>query len=66
MARSESGGVKLFRYKCAFSLEPGDLITTARSDGIGRVPPVFLKRGDLVRCEFEGIGVIKNRVGRGG
>lgn len=49
----------------AFTLEPGDLIATGTPDGvgIGRVPPLFLKSGDVVRCEVEGIGAIENRVG---
>jgi 2-keto-4-pentenoate hydratase/2-oxohepta-3-ene-1,7-dioic acid hydratase in catechol pathway len=48
----------------AFTLEPGDLIATGTPEGVGvsRNPPLFLKPGDVVRCEIEGIGVIENRV----
>ena len=48
----------------AFTLEPGDLIATGTPEGVGaaRNPPVFLKSGDVVRCEVEGIGAIENRV----
>jgi 2-keto-4-pentenoate hydratase/2-oxohepta-3-ene-1,7-dioic acid hydratase in catechol pathway len=48
----------------AFSLEPGDLIATGTPEGVGvgMEPPVFLKPGDVVRCEIDGIGVIENRV----
>jgi 2-keto-4-pentenoate hydratase/2-oxohepta-3-ene-1,7-dioic acid hydratase in catechol pathway len=48
----------------AFTLETGDLIATGTPEGvgIGRNPPVFLKRGDVVRCEIDGIGTIENRV----
>jgi 2-keto-4-pentenoate hydratase/2-oxohepta-3-ene-1,7-dioic acid hydratase in catechol pathway len=48
----------------AFTLEPGDLIATGTPEGVGvsRDPPLFLKPGDVVRCEIEGIGVIENRV----
>ena len=48
----------------AFTLEPGDLIATGTPEGvgIGMEPPVFLKPGDVVRCEVDGIGVIENRV----
>lgn len=48
----------------AFTLEPGDLIATGTPEGvgIGREPPVFLKSGDVIRCEIEGIGSITNRV----
>jgi 2-keto-4-pentenoate hydratase/2-oxohepta-3-ene-1,7-dioic acid hydratase in catechol pathway len=48
----------------AFTLEPGDLIATGTPSGvgIGMQPPQFLKRGDIVRCEIDGIGAIENRV----
>lgn len=48
----------------AFTLDPGDLIATGTPDGVGVAmsPPQFLKAGDLVRCEVEGIGAIENRV----
>ena len=49
----------------AFTLHPGDLLATGTPEGVGvaRQPPVFLKPGDVVRCEVEGIGAIENRVG---
>ncbi|MCB0000598.1 MAG: fumarylacetoacetate hydrolase family protein, partial [Anaerolineales bacterium] len=48
----------------AFTLEPGDLIATGTPSGVGVAmdPPVFLRPGDVVRCEIDGIGVIENRV----
>lgn len=48
----------------AFTLEPGDLIATGTPEGVGvgMEPQVFLKPGDVVRCEIEGIGAIENRV----
>jgi len=48
----------------AFTLEPGDLIATGTPEGVGvgREPPVFLHKGDVVRCEVSGIGAIENRV----
>ncbi|MBV8594430.1 MAG: fumarylacetoacetate hydrolase family protein [Caulobacteraceae bacterium] len=48
----------------AFTLEPGDLIATGTPEGVGvgMQPQVFLKPGDVVRCEIDGIGVIENRV----
>ena len=48
----------------AFTLEPGDLIATGTPDGVGvaRDPMVFLKPGDVVRCEIEKIGAIENKV----
>jgi 2-keto-4-pentenoate hydratase/2-oxohepta-3-ene-1,7-dioic acid hydratase in catechol pathway len=48
----------------AFTLEPGDLIASGTPEGVGvgMNPQVFLRPGDIVRCEVEGIGVIENRI----
>lgn len=48
----------------AFTLEPGDLIATGTPEGVGVAmdPPTFLKVGDVVRCEVEGVGIIENPV----
>ncbi len=48
----------------AFTLEPGDLLATGTPEGVGAGmdPPRFLRPGDLVRCEIDGIGAIENRV----
>lgn len=48
----------------AFTLEPGDILTTGTPAGVGagRAPPSFLTAGDVVRVEIEGIGRIENRV----
>ena len=48
----------------AFTLEPGDLIATGTPEGVGVAmdPQVWLKPGDVVRCEIESIGTIENRV----
>jgi 2-keto-4-pentenoate hydratase/2-oxohepta-3-ene-1,7-dioic acid hydratase in catechol pathway len=47
------------------TLEPGDVIATGTPEGVGfaRNPPEFLKTGDVVECEIEGIGVLRNPVG---
>ena len=47
------------------TLEPGDVIATGTPEGVGfaRNPPEFLKAGDVVECEIEGIGVLRNTVG---
>lgn len=46
------------------TLEPGDIIATGTPSGIGGRfnPPRFLKPGDVVRAEIEGIGAIENKV----
>ena len=48
----------------AFTLEPGDIITTGTPGGVGALasPPKFLTVGDVVRIEIDGIGTIENRV----
>lgn len=48
------------------TLEPGDIIATGTPDGVGfkRSPPVFLRHGDLVEVEVEGIGTLRNPVVR--
>lgn len=50
-----------------FTLEPGDLIYTGTPPGVGiaRKPPVFLKGGDTVEVEIEGLGVLRNPVVQG-
>lgn len=46
------------------TLEPGDIISTGTPSGVGfaRVPPVFLKPGDKVEGEVEGIGTLEVEV----
>ncbi len=51
----------LSRY---ITLEPGDVIATGTPPGVGfaRKPPVYLKDGDVVEVEVEGLGVLSNPV----
>ena len=46
------------------TLLPGDVIATGTPSGVGfaRTPPEYLWPGDVVECEVEGIGLIRNRV----
>jgi 2-keto-4-pentenoate hydratase/2-oxohepta-3-ene-1,7-dioic acid hydratase in catechol pathway len=46
------------------TLEPGDLIATGTPDGVGvaRTPPLYLKPGDEITVEIEGIGALTNPV----
>ncbi|MCB2084865.1 MAG: fumarylacetoacetate hydrolase family protein [Sphingomonadaceae bacterium] len=48
----------------AFTLESGDMFLTGTPHGVGSAmePPSFLKPGDVVRCEIDGIGYIENTV----
>lgn len=46
------------------TLEVGDVIATGTPAGVGftRNPPVFMKAGDIVEIEIEGIGQLRNPV----
>jgi 2-keto-4-pentenoate hydratase/2-oxohepta-3-ene-1,7-dioic acid hydratase in catechol pathway len=46
------------------TLEPGDLIFTGTPPGVGsaRKPPVWLKNGDVVEVEIEGLGTLRNPI----
>ena len=46
------------------TLEPGDVISMGTPGGIGsaRKPPVVLHDGDVVECEIDGIGILRNPV----
>lgn len=45
------------------TLLPGAMIATGTPDGVGfaRTPPEYLRPGDLMESEVEGIGVLRNR-----
>jgi len=51
----------LSRY---ITLEPGDVVATGTPPGVGfaRKPPVYLKDGDVVEVEIQGLGVLSNPV----
>lgn len=46
------------------TLRPGDVILTGTPPGVGvfRKPPEYLKRGDVVECEIDGIGKVVNKI----
>lgn len=46
------------------TLEPGDVLATGTPSGVGYAmdPPVFLKDGDVVMCEVDGVGRLENRM----
>lgn len=46
------------------TLEPGDVIATGTPPGVGfaRKPPVWVKAGDVMEVEIEGLGVLRNPV----
>jgi 2-keto-4-pentenoate hydratase/2-oxohepta-3-ene-1,7-dioic acid hydratase in catechol pathway len=57
-------GEMIEELTAVFTLEPGDILSTGSPACVGgaRQPPVYLKAGDVVRVEIEGIGHIENRV----
>jgi 2-keto-4-pentenoate hydratase/2-oxohepta-3-ene-1,7-dioic acid hydratase in catechol pathway len=46
------------------TLLPGSIIATGTPDGVGfaRTPPEYLKPGELMETEVEGIGLLRNRI----
>jgi acylpyruvate hydrolase len=46
------------------TLEPGDVIATGTPSGVGhaRRPPLWMKPGDVVACEIDGIGTLSNPI----
>jgi 2-keto-4-pentenoate hydratase/2-oxohepta-3-ene-1,7-dioic acid hydratase in catechol pathway len=46
------------------TLEVGDVIVTGTSGGVGvrRDPPVFMRAGDVVEVEIDGIGTLRNPI----
>ena len=47
-----------------FTLRPGDIIMTGTPEGVGYAmqPPRTLRDGDVVECEIDGIGTLRNTV----
>jgi 2-keto-4-pentenoate hydratase/2-oxohepta-3-ene-1,7-dioic acid hydratase in catechol pathway len=45
-------------------LEPGDVIVTGTPGGVGRVrkPPIWMKPGDVVEIDIQGVGVLRNTI----
>jgi 2-keto-4-pentenoate hydratase/2-oxohepta-3-ene-1,7-dioic acid hydratase in catechol pathway len=55
----------LIEYCSSFNpLAPGDIIVTGTPGGVGvkRIPPLWMKPGDMVEVEIEGIGVLRNGI----
>jgi 2,4-diketo-3-deoxy-L-fuconate hydrolase len=66
--RYQNGNTSTMIYKIPFlisycsqymSLQPGDIISTGTPPGVGlgQTPPIYLKGGEVMRLEIEGLGV---------
>ncbi len=46
------------------TLQPGDMIAMGTPPGVGHAqnPPVFMKHGDVIEVEIEGIGICRNPI----
>jgi acylpyruvate hydrolase len=46
------------------TLEPGTVIATGTPGGVGmaRNPPIWMKPGDIIEVEIEGIGTLRNTI----
>ena len=55
----------IIEYCSTFTeLAPGDVILTGTTGGVGfaRTPPIWMKPGDVVEVEIEGIGILRNTI----
>ena len=54
----------LREFSAGCKLEAGDILITGTPEGVGfaRKPPEFMKIGDVVEVEIDGIGILKNTV----
>jgi len=55
----------LIEYCTTFAqLEPGDVIVTGTPGGVGggRKPPLWMKAGDAVEVDIDGVGILRNTI----
>lgn len=57
-------GEMIEELSAAFTLQAGDILATGTPAGIGKAmnPPTWLRPGDVVRVEIEGLGHLENRI----
>lgn len=55
-------GAQIEHISTVMTLEPGDIIITGTPAGVGMATRNWLKPGDVVRVEIDGLGHIENRV----
>jgi 2-keto-4-pentenoate hydratase/2-oxohepta-3-ene-1,7-dioic acid hydratase in catechol pathway len=44
------------------TLQPGDLIATGTPSGVGATTGTYLRAGDVVEVEVDGLGILRNPV----
>lgn len=54
----------IYRLTECMTLEPGDIIISGTPAGVGyaRTPPVFMKPGDVIEVEVDGLGILTNTI----
>ena len=52
----------LAALSAGMTMEPGDVLATGTPSGVGAASGAYLKAGDLVEAEIDGLGVLANRV----
>jgi len=54
----------IYHISRVMTLEPGDIIATGTPSGVGMAmnPQIWLKHGDVVRIQVEGIGTLENQI----
>ena len=50
------------RGSAGMTLEPGDILATGTPSGVGAASGAYLKVGDQVEAEIDGLGVLTNPV----
>ncbi len=56
---------RIIAYLSTFAeLEPGDVIATGTPHGVGlgRTPPLWMKAGDTIEVEIDGVGTLRNTI----
>lgn len=53
----------IYELSLGMMLKAGDIIATGTPAGVGMGfnPPKFLKKGDIVQCQIENIGILENK-----
>jgi 2,4-didehydro-3-deoxy-L-rhamnonate hydrolase len=54
---------KLIEFLSSFmTLEPGDIVSTGTPSGVGAASGQYLKKGDTMKIQIEGLGILENSI----